>query len=128
MTKLKNIISTTEARRNIFKLTEDIQKPGNYYTFTENGNAKAVLLSVDEFESMRATIETLIEDPDLPQLSRQANLAVEAGDFSDYIPLEQLIKESGYSVAEKKGEYVLQCAVSPRGKKAISQASRKNSK
>ncbi len=128
MTKLKNIISTTEARRNIFKLTEDIQKPGNYYTFTEKGTAKAVLLSADEFESMRATIETLIEDPDLPELSRQANLAVETGDFSDYIPLEQLIKESGYSVAEKKGEYVLQRAVSPRGKKAISQASWKNSK
>lgn len=58
----KTTISTTEARKNIFKITEDVQKPGSYYTLTENGKPKAVLLSADEHESLIETLE-ILSDP-----------------------------------------------------------------
>ena len=41
----------TEARRTIFTLASNVQKPGRYYTLTDNGRAKAVIMSAQEFES-----------------------------------------------------------------------------
>lgn len=126
MTNLKNIISTTEARRNIFKLTEAVQKPGNYYVLTENGQSKAVLLSADEYDSLLATIDALIEDPDLPQLKAEADEAVRTGDFSNYISFDDFLKEEGFVVAEKGGQYVVQRATKSRSEKKLPEATQKN--
>lgn len=123
MTNLKNIISTTEARRNIFKLTEDVQKHGNYYLLTENGQSKAVILSAKDFENIQATLDDLAEDPDLPELMAEADEAVRTGDFSNYISFDQYLKEEGLTVAEKGGEYVVQRATKPRSQKKSPKAS-----
>lgn len=126
MNKLKNIISTTEARKNIFKLTEDVQKRGNYYTLTENGRAKAVIVSSEEFSNMQSTIEALAEDPDLRELMAESDKAVATGDFSNYISFDDFLKEEGYVVAEKGGEYVVQRATKPRSPKKLQKTSSKN--
>jgi len=110
MTTLKNIISTTEARRRIFELTDAVQKPGTRYILTENGKSKAVILSAEEYESWQETIETLMEDPDIIALGKEADEAVRTGDFSNYISFDQYLKEEGLSIAEKGGEYVVQRA------------------
>lgn len=128
MINLKNIISTTEARRNIFKLTEAVQKPGNYYVLTENGQSKVVLLSADEYDSLLATIDALIEDPDLPQLKAEADEAVRTGDFSNYISFDDFLKEEGFVVAEKGGQYVVQRATKSRSEKKLPEATQKNSR
>ncbi len=126
MTNLKNIISTTEARRRIFELTDAVQKSDQYYTLTENGRAKAVLVSSEEFSSMQSTIEALAEDPDLRELVAEADKAVASGDFSNYISFDDFLKEEGYVVAEKGGEYVVQHSVKPRSPKKLQKAPTKN--
>ena len=126
MTNLKNIISTTEARRRIFELTDAVQKKGEHYVFTENGKAKAILTSVNDFEDMRETIETLIEDPDLPAIAAKVKKDVESGDMSDYISFDKLLKEEGMIVAEKNGEYVIQYRIQPRRRKTIQKTPKKS--
>lgn len=51
--KNKKTISLTEARKNIFLLADSVQNSGNYYTLTERGRPKAVLLSEEKFNSLR---------------------------------------------------------------------------
>lgn len=50
--KTKNVLSVTKARKDIFTITEDVQRGSNYYTLTERGVPKAVILSVASFEKM----------------------------------------------------------------------------
>lgn len=126
MTKLKNIISITEARRRIFELADAVQKPEHYYTLTENGSAKAVLVSAEEFSNMQSTIQALVEDPDLRELMAEADNAVASSDFSNYISFDDFLKEEGYVVAEKGGEYVVQRATKPRSPKKLQKASKQN--
>ena len=128
MTNTQNIISTTEARRRIFGLTKDVQRPGNHYILTENGKSKAVILSAKEYENIQSTIESLTEDPDLPELIAEADEAVRTDDFSNYISFDDFLKEEGYVVAEKGGEYVVQHTTKQRGKKKLSQTTPKNKK
>jgi prevent-host-death family protein len=55
----KNTISISEARKRIFEIAEEVQKPDKYYTLTENGRPKAVLMSAEEFDSIMETIDIL---------------------------------------------------------------------
>lgn len=65
------IVSTTEARKNIFTFTENIQSGGVHYLLTEKGRAKAVLMSAGEYESWKETLELFSEVPDvLSRVSR----------------------------------------------------------
>jgi len=50
--KTKNILSVTQARKDIFTITEEVQRGGGHYTLTERGVPKAVILSVASFEKM----------------------------------------------------------------------------
>lgn len=109
MTNLKNIISTTEARRRIFELTADVQKPDRYYTLTENGRAKAVLLSIDEYESMVETLDVLRENPHALKDIAQSQAEFEAGDYKIWQPKKAKTYTQpvqNYAVAEKGAKYV----------------------
>jgi len=48
--KTKTTLPITEARKNIFSIAEEVQKPDVYYTLTERGIPKAVVLSAERFE------------------------------------------------------------------------------
>ncbi len=48
--KTKNTLSVSEARKNIFEIIDEIQKPNVYYTLTERGKPRAVILSAEKFE------------------------------------------------------------------------------
>lgn len=48
--KIKNTLSVSEGRKKIFSIIEEVQKPDIYYTLTERGKPKAVILSVEKFE------------------------------------------------------------------------------
>jgi prevent-host-death family protein len=52
--KNKNIIPITEARKKIFNIAEEVQKPNTHYTLTERGKPKMVIVSVEEFEALMA--------------------------------------------------------------------------
>jgi prevent-host-death family protein len=99
----KNTLPISEARKKIFKIAEEAQKPGNYYTFTENGRPKVVLLSAEEFESWQETLEVMREIPDLEERIKKAEKEFERG---DYITLGELLAKQGYILADKgKNKY-----------------------
>jgi prevent-host-death family protein len=101
----KNTLSITEARKKIFDIAEDVQKPGVYYTLTENGRPKAVFMSAGEFESWKETMEVMKIFPDLDKDVAEAERDYQKG---DYVTLEELLAKDGFVLAEKpKNKYEL---------------------
>jgi len=98
---IKNIISITEARNNFFKITDQIQKSGTYFTLTEHGRAKAVIMSAEEFESWRETIEVMREFPDLDRDIKETDKAIKSGEYKNWTTLEQLLAKEGFQIADK---------------------------
>ena len=97
----KTTISLTEARSNIFELAEDVQKPGRYYTLTENGKPKVVLMSAEEFESWMETLDVMREMPDLAKDIEEARADYKSGAYKSYITLEELLAKDGFFIADK---------------------------
>ncbi|OGH82744.1 MAG: hypothetical protein A2469_00025 [Candidatus Magasanikbacteria bacterium RIFOXYC2_FULL_40_16] len=76
----KTTISISEARKKIFDIAEEVQRPGNYYTFTENGKPKVVMMSAEEFESLIETME-ILSDPKAMKRMEQAEKELKRGDY-----------------------------------------------
>lgn len=89
--KLKHILSITEARKKIFQIAEEIQKPNTYYTLTQNGKPKAVLMSADQFDSLIETLEVL-SDPEAVQAIREHEKNKAEGNTDDYVDWEDVKK------------------------------------
>ena len=96
--RAKTIISISEARKNIFKIARDVQKPDNYYILTENGRAKAVIMSAEEFEAWQETVE-IMADPGLMKEINEAEKDFKAGKFRD---LEELMNQNVSSSIKRK--------------------------
>ena len=90
---IKRIISISEARKRIFDIAEEVQKPNNFYTFTENGKPKAVLMSANEFGSLMEDYELLC-DPGFQKRIQDAEKEIARG---DYVTLDELKRELGYA-------------------------------
>ncbi len=116
----KTTIPISEARKRIFEIAEAVQKPNIHYTFTENGRPKAVMMSAEEFESWRETMEVARDFPDLKKDIAEAERAYAKG---NYLTLEEVLAEEGYVLADKsKYKY----AVSRHHPAKNSRRSRKN--
>lgn len=61
----RTTLSISDARARIFDIAESAQAPHKIYTLTEHGKPKVVLMSAEEFESWRETVEVLHEVPDI---------------------------------------------------------------
>jgi antitoxin YefM len=108
-------LSISEARKKIFDIAEAVQKPGNHYTFTEKGKPKAVMMSAEEFESWRETLEVMSEFPDLKKDIKEAESDYKKG---NYITLEDLLAKEGYIVADKnKTKYGVSTSYSAKSTK-----------
>ena len=94
----KTTISLTEARKKIFDIAERVQHPNVYYTLTENGRPKIVLMSAEEFESW---IETLDVKKEFPRLGKDAAKAEKDYAKGNYITLEEVLAKEGYLLADK---------------------------
>jgi len=104
--RTKTTISISEARKKIFDIAEKVQKPDNYYTFTENGRPKAVLMSAEKFDSWRETIEVMNDFPNLKKDIDEARKDYKKG---NYITLDELLAKQGYVLADKaKTKYGVQ--------------------
>ncbi len=87
--KMKNIISISEARSRIFEIAEKVQKIGQFFTLTENGRPKAVIISAEEYEN-------LIEDLNFMKNKKfMAKVASAAEDFAkgEYLSWESVKKD-----------------------------------
>jgi prevent-host-death family protein len=94
----KTTISISEARKRIFELAREVQKPDNYYTLTDKGRPRAVLMSVEQFESWQETLEVMREFPNLDKDAAQAMKEYKEGNF---ITLEELLAKEGFVVADR---------------------------
>ncbi len=93
------IISITEARRKIFELVSELQGSGTFYTLTEHGKAKAVLTSVEYFNSLCQTAQVLNSNP---EIAEDISSAEDQYKLSKYIELSQLIEKEGFIVSDNK--------------------------
>jgi len=88
----KTTLSLTEARKRIFDIAEDVQKPGKFYTFTENGSPKAVLMSAEQFDSLMEDLE-LSADPNFAKRMAKVEKELERG---DYVSWEEAKRQLGW--------------------------------
>lgn len=91
---MANTITISNARRRIFDLAKSVQTPGAYYTLTENGLPKVVMMSAEEFESWQETLEVMAEFPNLKDDVRAAERALKRG---NYLTLDQVMAKYGLS-------------------------------
>jgi len=91
----KTTLSITDARKDIFKITKEVQKPGIVYTLTDNGRPKAVIMSAEYFESLIETIEVLQIFPNLEKDIKQAEENLKTGRTID---LDDYLAEEGYII------------------------------
>jgi prevent-host-death family protein len=94
----KNTLPISEARKKIFEIAEEVQKPNKYYVLTEKGRPKAVIMSAELFDSWAETLEVLQEFPSLGRDFQEAE-----ADYRNhnYITLEALLAKQGFVLAEK---------------------------
>jgi len=99
--KNANVLSITDARKDIFNIAKAVQKPGTVFTLTEKGKPKVVMMSAEEFESMIETIEVMHQFPDLKKSVAEAEKEYREGRT---INLSDLLAEEGYQLIkhEKK--------------------------
>jgi prevent-host-death family protein len=124
--RTKTTISISEARRKIFDIAEEVQKPGVYYTFTDKGKPKAVMISAEYFESLIETIEVMEEFPDLKKDIEEVDRDIKSGAYKEYTTADALLADFGYVLADKsKKKYEVGRKVREESKKRISKNSRK---
>lgn len=100
----KRTISISEARKRIFEIADEVQKTGTYYTLTEKGKPKAVILSAEEFESLIETLGTLEDFPDLNKDIAELEHDKKTGAYDNYPTLEEILAKEGFIVADKARE------------------------
>lgn len=115
---IKNTLPITEARKKIFDIADAVQKPGVYYTLTEKGRPKAVMMSAEEYESLVETLEVERIFPNLDKDIEETEKAFKSGEYKKWPTLEDLKKDWGFSVAEKpKKKYGVRSANKAKSKK-----------
>lgn len=94
----KTTLPISEARTKIFKIAENVQKPSTYYTLTERGIPKAVVLSAEEFESWQETLEVI---RDFPNLEKDVKIAEKDFKKKKCATLEEILSKEGFILAGK---------------------------
>ncbi len=84
----KRTIPISEARRRIFEISEEVQRPDTYYVLTENGKPKAVILSAEQFEDLLDDLE-IYSDPDLLKEIEEAEKEFERGEYVTWNEFKQ---------------------------------------
>lgn len=87
-------LSITEVRNNLPRLVNGAQKKLDEYVITVNGSPAAVLMSVEELESLRETFE-IMSDKKLMKDIKQGEKDVSEGKVQDW---EDVKKELGWNV------------------------------
>jgi len=112
---VKNTFSITEARKRIFDIANDVQRPGAIYTLTDKGRPKAVIMSAGEFESWAETLEVMEDFPNLKKDIAQARREYKKG---DYLTLDELLTKQGFVLADKsKNKYALHRRIAKKSAK-----------
>jgi len=101
---IKTTLPISEARKKIFDIAKEVQKPGNYYTLTEKGRPRAVMMSAEEFDSLQETLEITKEFPDLKKDIKETGSAFKSGEYKSWTTLEELLAKEGFLAADKSSK------------------------
>ena len=103
---MKHIIPISQARKEIFSIAKQVQRPGQHFTLIENGHPKLVVLSASEFESLVETVDVLRAFPDLEDDIDEAEKEYRR---SNVKTLDELLTKEGYiKVTGRKKKHGLQ--------------------
>ena len=101
---IKTTLSISEARKKIFTIAKEVQKPNNHYTLTEKGRPTAVIMSAEEFESWQETLEVMKDFPDLKKDVEEAEQAFKSGAYKNWTTLGEILIKEGFAVADKSAK------------------------
>ena len=99
----KNTISISQARSKLFTIAQRVQTPGVYFTFTDKGRPKTVIMSADEYESMVETLEVMRDFPTLDKTIAKVNKDIKSGAHLQYPTLDDILAKEGYILNNKTG-------------------------
>jgi len=102
MKKIKQVLSISEARKNIFKIADDAEKTGRHYTLTEKGSPKVVIMSAEDYESWAETLDVISEIPNLKEEIKETEKDIKSGKYKNYKTLDKIFAEEGYVKVNKK--------------------------
>ena len=120
--EVKTTLSVSEARKQIFKILQEVEEYGRRYILTEKGRPKAVLLSAEEFESWLETLEVAKDFPGLIKDIRDTERDIKAGKHKNYKRLEQVLedKKNGANSVKRHG---ISAAIKTKSHKRAAKAS-----
>ncbi|TSC57535.1 MAG: Uncharacterized protein Greene041679_297 [Parcubacteria group bacterium Greene0416_79] len=98
---MNTILPISKVRKEIFRVT-DAARDGALITITENGEAKAVLMSAEEFDSWRETLEVMREFPDADKDFKQAKRAMKSGAYKRYKIITPYVSRSSRAARGKR--------------------------
>lgn len=78
----RTTISTTDARKKLFSIVDEVDSPNVVYTLTERGRPKAVIISADEYESMVETLEVKAVFPNLLRDLKKSEKEFHSGKYT----------------------------------------------
>ncbi|MBT0769058.1 type II toxin-antitoxin system Phd/YefM family antitoxin [Kineosporia sp. J2-2] len=84
-------ISMADARANLRELLDNVKTTHARYRITRNGEADAILMSVDDLEALEETLE-ILSDPDEVAAIREGLADIEAGNV---FTLDEVRRELG---------------------------------
>ncbi len=120
----KTTLPISKARKEIFKIAEEIQKPGVIYTLTEKGIPKAVMMSAEEFDSLLENLE-ILSNPKIMANIKEAEEELKRG---EYVTLDELMEEYGYTDADLQPSVLREKPKKPYGAKNKAKKGRKTVK
>lgn len=87
-------LPVADARSQLSKLIDEATTTHQRFEITRNGHRAAVLLSVDDYDTLQDTI-TVLSDPTLLSAHQEGQAAIEAGDYLDADQLAHAMREAG---------------------------------
>ena len=111
-------ISISEARKRIFEIAKEAQKPGVQYTLTENGRPILAVMSAEERDSILETLEVMRIFPDLDKTIAEVERDVKTGNYKKYTTLEQLNVKYGVVADKSKKKYGVRTRRSSKSRKS----------
>ena len=86
---MNKTIPATKARKNLFKIIQEANKPGAQITITVGGEPKVIMMSVEDFEGWQETLE-IMSDEKLMKGIKEGMAEIKAGKT---LSLEEARKE-----------------------------------
>lgn len=84
-------LSITKAREDLTTLVDNAHKKLDEYVITVNGSPAAVLMSAQEFDSWKETVE-IMSDPELMKAIKEGEKNIKNGDVYDWEDVKKELK------------------------------------